>query len=179
MRYAAIAIIVVALAVLGAIFFAQIRNISGQSKESFNRDIVEPMKKIDPTTPVSTSVEPASGSINWEYDVDRAIETAKSGNKVIVVDVYTDWCGWCKKMDQVIYSDPKIVGLSRREVFLKIDAEDGGQGEAFAHKMGVRAYPTTIILDSDGARITQEKGFIPSSDRFIQFVEEARARKGY
>ncbi|HEY7546319.1 MAG TPA: thioredoxin fold domain-containing protein [Blastocatellia bacterium] len=179
MRYAAIAVIVVALAVLGAIFFAQVRNISGQSRDSINRDIIEPLKKAEPTAPASSSVEPASGSINWEHDLDRAIQTAKAENKVIVVDVYTDWCGWCKRMDQVIYSDPKIVGLSQREVFLKIDAEDGGQGEAFADRMGVRAYPTTIILDSDGSRITQHKGFIPSSDQFIQFVEGARARKGY
>jgi thiol:disulfide interchange protein len=135
------------------------------------------MKKTDPTRPVSSSIQPASGAINWEHDLDRAIKTAKAGDKVIVVDVYTDWCGWCKKMDQVIYSDPLIVGLSQREVFLKIDAEDGGQGEAFANRMGVRAYPTTIILDSDGSRIALQKGFIPSSEKFIQFVEQARARK--
>jgi thiol-disulfide isomerase/thioredoxin len=179
MRNAAIAMIVVAVTALGVIFFLQVRNISSQSRESFNREIAEPVSKTDPAARVSSSIQPASGSINWEQDINRAIEKAKAGDKVIVVDVYTDWCGWCKKMDQVIYSDPLIVGLSQREVFLKIDAEDGGQGEAFANRMGVRAYPTTIILDSDGAQITSKKGFISSSQQFIRFVEDARTRKTY
>jgi thioredoxin-related protein len=80
-------------------------------------------------------------------------------------------------MDETIYSNPKIVGLSRQEIFLKLDAEDGGEGQRFASKMNVRGYPTTIILDSDGKRITEKRGFISSPDQFIEFVEGARSKR--
>jgi thiol:disulfide interchange protein len=183
MRNAAILLIVVALAALGVILFSQASNISRQSETSNPKAILSsPAEAAAPgrasaTTPVTTTIEPVSGSISWERSLAQATETAKAENKVIVVDVYTDWCGWCKRMDQDIYSNPKIVGLSRQQVFLKLDAEDGGQGESFAGKMNVKGYPTTIILDSDGKRIAEKRGFIPSPDQFIQFVEGARARR--
>jgi thiol:disulfide interchange protein len=181
MRTAAILLIVLALAVLGVILFSQASNISRQSQTRNPKAILRAPAKASPsgtsaTTPTSTPIEPVSGSISWERSLTRATETAKAENKVIIVDVYTDWCGWCKRMDEDIYSNPKVVGLSQQEIFLKLDAEDGGQGESFANKMNVKGYPTTIILDGDGKRIAEKRGFISSPDQFIQFVEGARAR---
>src|SRR5881396_658848 len=89
--------------------------------------------EVQPST--SRDPEVVRGTIAWHRDLRRAIEVAGAEGKLIVADVYTDWCGWCKKMDTTIYSDPAIVALSRQQVFVKVNAEDGGQGQNFAEQM--------------------------------------------
>ncbi|HLT51685.1 MAG TPA: DUF255 domain-containing protein, partial [Arenibacter sp.] len=44
--------------------------------------------------------------LSWEEAVKLA-ETEKDPKKIFV-DVYTDWCGWCKKMDKDTFQDPKV-----------------------------------------------------------------------
>ncbi len=177
MRYLAIGAILLSLGGVGVIVFAQLQNNAKRTPTLTTDDVPARGPGSTSSTTTSKTIEPASGSISWEKDIYRAKQMAASGDKLIIVDVYTDWCGWCKKMDQVIYSDPMIVGLSRQEVFLKLDAEDGGQGERFAQEMGVRGYPTTVILDSSGKKLTSAAGFIPTPEKFIQFVDGARSRK--
>jgi thiol:disulfide interchange protein len=125
----------------------------------------------------STSREPEGvrGQIAWQRDMRRAIEVARAEGKLIVADVYTDWCGWCKRMDKTIYSDPAIVALSKQQVFVKVNAEDGGQGQDFAQQMGVTGYPTTIILDGQGNVLNVATGYIAWPQAFLGLVERARA----
>ncbi|MBI3653435.1 MAG: thioredoxin family protein [Acidobacteria bacterium] len=113
-------------------------------------------------------------SISWQRDLDRALNMAKANHGKVVVDVYTDWCGWCKKMDQTIYTDPKVVALSDRHVFLKLNAEDGGQGERFARRMEVSGYPTTIILDENGRSLNAVAGYPRSVQQFVDLIENSR-----
>ena len=49
-----------------------------------------------------------SNSINWVRwsDVPALM---KKDKKKIVVDIYTDWCGWCKRMDASTFQDPKVM----------------------------------------------------------------------
>ena len=168
-----IAIIGLATIAIAAVVLAQLRNISRQRTPKLTTEDVA--SKPAPRETGSKPIEPVGGTIVWQRDLDQAIDLARADNKLIIVDVYTDWCGWCKKMDQVIYSDPMIVGLSRQEVFLKFDAEDGSEGEQFARRMGVRGYPTTIILDSQGRKLKSAAGFLKSPQNFIKFVDSARA----
>jgi thiol-disulfide isomerase/thioredoxin len=122
------------------------------------------------------SAEPESGGgIVWQRNPHEAGELARSGNKLIVVDVFTDWCGWCKKMDQEIYTDSRVAALSRENIFLKLNAEDGGEGEAFAQWAGVTSYPTTVILDSAGHIVDRKIGFVRTPEAFVQFVRHASA----
>jgi thiol:disulfide interchange protein len=116
------------------------------------------------------------GAIAWHRDVRRALEVARAEGKLVVVDVYTDWCGWCKKMDNSIYTDPAIVALSRQQVFVKVNAEDRGQGQRFAEQMRITGYPTTLVLDSQGKVLNIAKGYIASPGAFGEFVDEARVR---
>jgi thiol:disulfide interchange protein len=179
MRFIAIAVIVVSLGGVGVIVYAQLQNMSKRTPILTTDDVAprRPVAEGPESTTARAPLEPASGPLAWHYDLSRAKEIARSDNKLIIVDVYTDWCGWCKKMDQVIYNDPMIVGLSRQEVFVKLDAEDGGQGERFAREMNVRGFPTTIIIDGHGNKITEARGFIPTREKFIEFVESARSKK--
>jgi thiol-disulfide isomerase/thioredoxin len=126
-----------------------------------------------PGTPAGEAIEYAGGPIAWQSDLGRARDLANSNKGVVVVDVYTDWCGWCHKMDEVIYSNPKVAALSARNVFLKLNAEDKGQGEEFAHENGIRGFPTTIILDGEGHQLKLVTGYISSPDAFVQLVEAA------
>ncbi len=38
--------------------------------------------------------------LSWE----EAIELSKEDPRKIVIDVYTEWCGWCKKMDKTTFA---------------------------------------------------------------------------
>jgi thiol-disulfide isomerase/thioredoxin len=129
--------------------------------------------EIQPLT--SREPEAVRGAIAWHRDLRRAVGAARDGSRLIVADIYTDWCGWCKKMDKIIYSDPAIVALSRQQVFVKVNAEDRGEGQRFAEQIGVRGYPTTVVLDAEGTVLKLAQGYIPSPQAFLQFFEQARA----
>jgi len=75
-------------------------------------------------SPINRKADVVRSPIAWQRDMRRALEVARAEGKLIVADVYTDWCGWCKRMDQTIYSDPTIVALSKQQVFIKVNAED-------------------------------------------------------
>lgn len=122
-------------------------------------------------SPTSNSLGSTNASIPWQTNLDKAIAVARANHTVVVVDVYTDWCGWCKRMDKDIYTHPKIVSLSNRFVFLKLNAEDSGQGSTFARKNNVEGYPTTVIIDGNGKYLRSVPGYPPSVQSFASFIE--------
>ncbi|HTB31563.1 MAG TPA: DUF255 domain-containing protein, partial [Bacteroidia bacterium] len=45
--------------------------------------------------------------IHW-VNFDEAVKLNEKHPRKILIDVYTQWCGWCKKMDASTYTDPDI-----------------------------------------------------------------------
>ena len=43
--------------------------------------------------------------LGWNEGYQKAVKT----NKILLVDAYTDWCGWCKRMDRDTYTDPEVI----------------------------------------------------------------------
>lgn len=121
----------------------------------------------------------ADSAISW-YSFDEALTIAKQDNKKILLDVYTDWCGWCKKMDAEVYANRSVASaLSASFVAVKLNAESSRpltfQGksfteESFAAGAGVTGYPTTIFLDTESAPITLLPGFV-TADRFLPILK--------
>lgn len=140
----------------------------GSTRESVSSP---PETEVQPTP--SRNQEMVRGAINWHRDLRKAMEIAKAEDKIVVVDVYTDWCGWCKKMDRTIYADPAVVALSRQQIFVKVNAEDRGQGQHFAQQMRVKGYPTTIILNGYGKVLNIAQGYIATPKAFGELVQEA------
>jgi len=62
-------------------------------------------------------------TIKW-YTINEAVELNKKAPRVFIVDVYTDWCGWCKRMDANTFSNPVIAAYINKNYYpVKLNAE--------------------------------------------------------
>lgn len=124
-----------------------------------------------------TSLSPAKNP-QWKK-FDEGMKQAKLTGKKVLIDVYTDWCSWCKKMDANTYADKKVIDyLSKYFVVIKLNAEANekisyaGQTLSpadFSQGMGVTGYPATLFLKSDGSPITLLPGY-SEADMFIHIL---------
>src|SRR5215213_6761664 len=92
---------------------------------------------------------------------------ARKTNKLIFVDVYTDWCGNCKQMDKAIFTQ-KSVGSFYNSNFIntRIDAEKG-IGVELAKKYNVGSYPTFLFVDGSGTLIYKNNAGFQEQAEFI------------
>jgi len=101
---------------------------------------------------------------------DQAMEKAAADKKYVVVDFYTDWCKWCKVMDDKTYADSSVAAaLKENFVIAKINGESSekitylgktmAQSE-FTMNMKVSGFPSTLFMDSDGKVIGILPGYI-------------------
>jgi thioredoxin-related protein len=118
-----------------------------------------------------------TAKINWLTMEEAAAKIKKQPRKVMI-DVYTDWCGWCKKMDKSTFTDPAVVAYINKNYYaVKLDAEGkkpitlNGHTYTFkpeykAHELAVAllqgqmSYPTTVYLDEKFNMLTPVPGYI-------------------
>lgn len=108
--------------------------------------------------------------------IERASAEARQGGKKILVDVYADWCGWCKKMDREVYSHAAVRAyLDQHFEVVKLNAESQAvvnfQGHQYtktdlANAFRVTGYPAVAFLDEQSRYITLLPGFMPA-DKFL------------
>lgn len=137
---------------------------------------------------------PKKAEIVW-VSLQQAEQLAKKDNKKILIDFYTDWCGFCKKMDRSTYQDEKVVAyINEHYHAVKFDGESkedltfGGNtykaGERF-HDFAVMLlggnmlFPTTAILGADLKGIMKFEGFREAKEMhaIIQYFEEELHKK--
>jgi len=112
----------------------------------------------------------APRSIQWEKDLASALKAAQAANKLVMVDFYTDWCGWCKELDRVTYRDKRVVGESANFVNVKVNAESSA---TIARKYQVQGFPTIVFMDGQGDEVYRVVGYqLP--DQFLQSMKEAQ-----
>ncbi len=127
----------------------------------------------------SSGASEEGSSLSWKT-FDEGVMLAGQTNKKLLVDVYTDWCTWCKKMDSDVYTDKSVIDvLNKSFVLVKLNAESDKtvhyQGKAlsetqFARAVGVTGYPATLFFESTGKPITLLPGYVPAP-RFVPILQ--------
>lgn len=116
-------------------------------------------------------IRSGADSIEWERDYEAAVERADSEAKIIVADLFTDWCAWCKRMDAETFAAPAVIeSMAEKYVWLKLNAETDEDGVRLQQRFAVTGYPTLLLLDKKGEEIDRIDGFVPA-DRFKETVE--------
>jgi len=78
---------------------------------------------VNQTTPKTTEKKPESNEFKW-YGFEEGYKKAVATNKILLVDAYTDWCGWCKVMDRETYSDQTVIAALEKDfVCVKFNPE--------------------------------------------------------
>lgn len=150
-----------------------------------------------------TPVEEEVVEINWISWEEAAELTANEKNpKKVFVDVYTDWCGWCKRMDKVTFQHPEVAKYMAKNFYMvKFNAEQkenieykgvtfkyvpsGRRGYhelAAALLQGKLSYPSTVFLDETMSILTVVPGFLKPVDFYPiaqYFGEGAHKDKGW
>ena len=106
-------------------------------------------------------------SINWVANFEEASQIAKSENKNMVLDFYTDWCKWCKKLADSTFTDTSLIRFSVDFVFFKTNAE---KDTALAEKYKINGYPSVILTNPSGEEIDRVVGYANAPD-FMQKIK--------
>jgi thiol-disulfide isomerase/thioredoxin len=94
---------------------------------------------------------------------NAAFEKAKAEGKIVFVDVYTDWCGYCHKLDNEVYTDRNVIEYFEANfINVKFDAETEF-GYAKAYEFAVDGYPTLLFLTDNETVYEEIGGFVPSA----------------
>jgi thioredoxin-related protein len=121
---------------------------------------------------------------------DAGLREAGTSGRPVLVDVYTGWCGWCKRMDRDVYARADVQDyLARKFVTVKLDAESNAparyEGRAYtsrtlAARLGVTGYPTTAFLSAKGVPLRTVPGYLPPEDflLLLRFVGDGHASRG-
>ncbi len=118
------------------------------------------------------------GTVNW-MTLEQALEKCKTEKRKIVVDMYTDWCGWCKHMDSTTFVNPSVAKYLNEHYYpVKFNAEQEadvtfkdkvyrfkkngarGQHELAAFWLNNRlSFPTMVFLDENQQLIQPVPGY--------------------
>ena len=112
--------------------------------------------------------------ISWETYSERALVQAQQDGKIVMIDVYADWCLPCKELDEYTFTDPAVRTAAQRLVSLKLNLTttdpDSAEERAREH-FGILGVPTILFIDSTGQehRKLRLEGF-EAADRFLDRI---------
>lgn len=132
-----------------------------------------------------------SQEVKW-LSIEEAVKKNAENPKKIVVDVYTDWCGWCKVMDKNTFKHPVIAKYLNENFYaVKLNAEQKEdiilngttykfveQGRRGYHELAAKllngnmGYPSVVFLDEQVRVIQPLSGYIKPQpfDEIINFI---------
>ncbi len=145
-----------------------------------------------------SAITSAAEGIQW-LTIEEAFAKIQKEPRKVLIDVYTDWCGWCKVMDRETFKDKAVTDYINKKYYaVKLDAEQkgtiklgdkqfkyleqGGRGIneiALALTNNQPSYPTTVFLDAQFNMIQPLPGYLKAKEfhQIITFFGEDYHKK--
>ena len=129
--------------------------------------------------------------VKW-YTLEEAVELNKKEPRKIMIDVYTDWCGWCKVLDKNTFHNAVVADYLNKKYYpVKLNAEQKEdivflgktykyvpQGNRGYHELaaaflnGQMSYPSVVFLDENLKGLHIEKGYVEAKrfDMILKYL---------
>ena len=133
------------------------------------------MKKMFLLFFISTGI--FAEEVLWHSSILKGLELAKTRKTAIVLDVYTDWCGYCKVLEQQVFPAKLVQAQLKKFVPVRLNAE---KFPNLVANYGVTGYPTILVLDKNGALLDRVTG-LPTPQALskkLEMVYFVRDREG-
>ncbi len=148
------------------------------------------------TAPIAKVIKPQAATIEW-LTIEEAAKRNKTNPRKILVDVYTDWCGWCKKMDKTTFANPEVAEYVNKNFYaVKFNAE-GTENIIFNNKVykynkgkevhdlavnllkGQMGYPTVAYLNEKLELIMPIPGYFNAQDyqKVLSYINDGQYKK--
>jgi protein disulfide-isomerase len=127
----------------------------------------------------------AAEDLNWQTDLPKAQEQAKKEGKLVMMDFTgSDWCGWCIKLHNEVFSKPDFAEYAKKNlVLVQVDFPRAkpqsdalkSANQALQEKYKIEGYPTIIVLNGNGKKVG-ELGYQPGGPKaFIASLDKLKS----
>lgn len=134
--------------------------------------------------------------IEW-ISFEEAEQKMKLAPKKVIIDVYTDWCGWCKVLDKKTYSNPQLIDYVNKNFYaIKFNAEQKSafmfmgkkweyQASNKANELAIQlmqgrmSYPTTVFMEEGFTDVQPIPGYmeVHQMEGILKFIGEGYNKK--
>jgi protein disulfide-isomerase len=122
-----------------------------------------------------------SNALNWEDNLDIAIQQAKKENKAVLVNFTgSDWCIWCKRLSAEVFQQKAFEDYAKESLVLVMldfpkDVAQSEETQAYnrnlAQKYGIQGFPTILIFNSEG-KLAGQTGYLPGGpEKYIENIK--------
>ena len=136
-----------------------------------------------------------AGEGGWITSYKDALAKAKKEKKVVLADFTgSDWCGWCIKLKDEVFSKPEFQEWAKEHVVLleldfpkkkQLSDELKKQNEELAKEFGIQGYPTIVFIDPKGKKVGKSgyveggpAAWIAAAEKELGIKSKAKAKKG-
>jgi uncharacterized protein YyaL (SSP411 family) len=104
------------------------------------------------------TAEAQTARIDWEPWSDGVFERAARENRFVLLDLEAVWCHWCHVMDEVTYSDPKVIELIKsRYIAVRVDQDSRPD---ISRRYEDYGWPATVVFNAEGGEIVKRRGYL-------------------
>ena len=117
--------------------------------------------------------ESLSAGTIWLSSIKKGLELARESNRPLIVDLYADWCTYCKVLENDIFPSSLVAKELDKFVAVRINGEEFPN---LMNKFDIRGYPTILFLDKNGNYIDKLTG-LPTKDMVLQKIKDSYEKR--